>query len=492
MSVRSAFAWSLAGQLAAFLATFGTTVALAHILSPREVGVYAIGIAVLGTLQAISTFGVGNYVVRARELDDQIVATATTINGLINLLLGIIVFACSFSTVVTADETTVGTVLRWLALLPLISVIEFRPATLLQRAMNFRVIAIVTIVRTGVSAIVSVAAALLGASSLSAAYGGLAYNLVGVAGFLIAAPAHAKMEVSLAGWRPMIAFGLKTLSIGGAGTLAMRLSDVVLGRILGLVALGFFSRASALYNVIFQNVYGSLARVLFVQMAEEDRAGRGFSVSYLRGLDIVLAVMWPALAGLATLATPIVALLFGGQWLPASLPLSLLLIGQAIALTFALNHELYILRDQIGIQARLEIIRTSLGFAAFAYGCTWGLAGAAVGRMIDAVIGVIIYMPRLPRLAGVGRMDLLRIYARSTGLTAVATAPSLLLMWWWNWTAAVPLSLLAAMIVLGVTFWAVLLHLIRHPLGLAIKQVMLSVQDNRFSRSSIYPSYSDG
>ena len=75
MSVRKAIAWSFAGQIASFVASFATMVALARLLTPREVGIYAVGLAVTGVLQALSAFGVGTYLVREEELHPQTIAT---------------------------------------------------------------------------------------------------------------------------------------------------------------------------------------------------------------------------------------------------------------------------------------------------------------------------------------------------------------------------------------------------------------------------------
>ena len=462
--IRRAIAWTIVGQLVSFVATFGTTVALARILTPREIGMFAIGMAVSGVLQALGAFGVGTYVVREHQLTPAVLSTAFTLNALTACLLALTLLISSFIPAITLGEPLVATVLRVLAPVPLFGIVEFRPATMLQRDMRFSIIALVTVVRTIVTAGVSVLTALAGASAVSAAYGAFAGALVSAVAFATLARHHSGFALTLTGWRSMVAFGFKTLAIGGVAVIAFRLSDFILGSILGLVALGLYNRAAALSGVPIINVYTSLARVLFVKLADETRAGRGVCRTYLRGLDMILGVMWPMLAGLALLAWPVVEGLFGVRWLAAAAPLAILSTAQMFALTFAMNYELFVLRDEVGRQTRIETLRTVIALGIFAYGCTQGIVGAAVGRLIDPMIGMALYLPHMRRLSGASAGELAVIYVRNLALVVAALIiPALTLMA----TRGVPEvpygALVLAMMGSGVC-WLAALRWMRHPL----------------------------
>ena len=480
MSVRSAFAWSIAGQIASFAATFGTTVLLARLLSPREIGIYAAGLAVVGILQAISAFGVGSYVIRENELTPTTLSTAFTINAALCLVLAGLVFTASFSNWITAGEPEVRSVLQLLSVVPLLNAFELRPATMLQRQMNFQIISIVTTGRALAGAVVTIVAAWFGAGALSAAYGGIVQALVGAMGFSLLARSHVGVSISTVGWRTMVRFGLQTLAIGGVSSASARASEFILGRMLGFSALGLYSRASALSNTLFQNFYGSMARVLFSRLAEDHRSNAGTARSYLNGLDIVLAIMWPLLAGLSVLAGPVVQILFGSKWLAAALPLSILLIAQAISLSFAMNHELFVLRDRLGQQSWLETVRSIVGIAAFAVGCYYGITGAAAARLLDAIVGVALYVPLLPMLSGVRRRALLIVYLRGIALAVVAIGPAVGIMRYMAWNPATSPFLIAMAVTVGIALWILLLSYLRHPLFVELARLIIQVR-HRFA-----------
>lgn len=472
MSLRSAFAWSLSGQLISFAATFGATVLLTRLLTPREIGIYAAGMAVLGVLQAISAFGIGNYVIREEKLTPAVLATAFTINALLCVALTVAMICAGFSDWVTAGEPQVRSVLHLLAIVPLLNAFELRPATMLQREMNFQTISLITTARTFIGALVSVGAAWYGAGALSAAYGGIVQAVAGAIGFTVFGRPHVGVALSLAGWRTMARFGFQMLAISGVSAASARASDFVLGRILGFVSLGIYSRASALSNTIYQNFYGTLTRVLFSRLAADHRSGAGTAGSYLKGLEIILALMWPILAGLALLAGPVVLVLFGERWLAAALPLSVLLLAQAISFGFAMNHELFVLHDRLAQQTRRELFRSAAALAAFAFGCTFGLMGAAIARVVDALIGTALYAPLLPALSGARVSALLMVYLRGLVLAIAATAPAAGVMIFFDWAPSTPLTPITLAVAAGSALWVVALRYLRHPLYSEIVNVL--------------------
>ena len=477
--IRRAIVWTVSGQIVVFGATFAMTVILTRILSPREIGMFAIGAAVSGALQALAAFGVGTYVVREHELTPTILSTAFTINALTACLLALTLAGASFVPSITMHEPLVAIVLRVLAVVPLIGIFEFRPATMLQRDMEFATIATVTVARTGATAVISIVSALAGASAVSAALGGLAGAVTGAVMFAIAARRHNSLSVTVAGWRPMVAFGFQTLAIGGVAVIAFRLSDFILGAILGLAALGYYNRAAALSGVPVLNIYSSLARVLFVKLADDVRAGRGVQLSYLRGLNMILAVLWPMLGGLAILSWPIVSILFGNRWLVAATPLAILAVGQMIALTFAMNYELFVLNDEVGRQAKLESIRTGLGLAIFAYGCTFGIGWAAAARLIDPIIGMIVYLPHIRRLSGTSMSALFGIYGRNLLILIGALAAPALVLLWTGDPSRISFPVLGLGLVGSAAGWLWTLRTLRHPLWDEITRIMVPVMSAR-------------
>lgn len=464
MSVRKAITWAFSGQIFNFVIAFGGSVAVARLLSPQEMGVVAIGMATLAIIAIVTSFGTGAYVIREPTLSPQVLDAACTINALLAVLLSAALVTVSLFAEPLLGDAAAGEVLRILAIGPLIGIFSFKPQMLLQREMQFRTLTLVSSVAIVLATATTLGAALLGFSYYSPTFGGLASALVSVAMHAVLNPRYMPFRVSFHDWRRMTTFGLRMMSVSGVSSMAMRLSDVVLGRLLGLTALGLYSRAANLSNMVFENIYGTATRVVFAQLSKDFRETGELRATFLRGFQMITAVMWPLLIGLAVLSGPIIYLLYGSRWLGAALPLSLLMIAQFLSLCFGMNWELFVLRDETARQTKYEVTRSVFGLVVFTIGSLFSIAGAAIGRIVDAGFGLIMYYPHMRRLAKTEPGEIPGVYRESGLLTAAAVLPSFILMMTHDWAADTPFWQVAGAVLVGVALWLATVHRLDHPL----------------------------
>ena len=195
--------------------------------------------------------------------------------------------------------------------MPLLSIFDFRPSAMLQREIRFQTLSVIGIAVVIINSTATVTAAYLGASYMSQVYGGLLSGFVSTIALMVAGRRHVRFRTSFASSRLILTFGLRTMSINGVSALAARLSDLILGRMLGLAELGLFGRASNLNMLIYTNVHGTLSRLVFVKLSQDYRERGRLRESFLKWLRVITGVMGPVLIGLAVLSRPAVLLLFG-------------------------------------------------------------------------------------------------------------------------------------------------------------------------------------
>lgn len=464
MSVRRSLAWAFSGQILTFVVSFAGSVIVARLLSPHEMGIFAIAMATQGLIGIFVSFGVGAYIVREPNLEQGTLDAAFTVNALLATALSLLLFGVSFAGQQLLGDAGAGRVLRVSALGPLIGLFGFRASVMMQRDMQFKTMSMIAVVGSLITTIGTVLFALAGFSYMSPAYGGLISSIVGTGAYMIAGRRHHSFRVSLGEWRRISVFGLRMMSVSGVSVMGARLSDLVLGRLLGVASLGLYARASNLSNLIYENIYGTATRVVFVQLSRDFRETGELKPTFLRGLQMITAFMWPLLAGLGILSRPAILILYGEKWLPAATPLALLMLAQFFTLCFGMNWELFVLRDETSRQTRYEITRSVIGLVVFSIGCLFSLAGAAAGRAVDSFIGLVFYYRHVRRLAGTEPDEIPAIYRSSLLLTVAAVLPSLALMLVWHWSAHTPVPLVAGAVALGVCLWLAMIVATGHPL----------------------------
>src|SRR5690606_27080310 len=126
---------------------------------------------------------------------------------------------------------------------------------------------------------------------------------------------------------------------------------------------------------------GTATRLAFAQLATDFRRTGELRATFLRSIQLITAVMWPMLLGLAVLSKPVILLMFGANWVEAALPLSLLMVAQFAVLAFGMNWELFVLRDETALQTRFEAIRAVVSLLLFTAGCAISIEAAAASRI---------------------------------------------------------------------------------------------------------------
>jgi len=464
MSVRRSLAWTFSGQFIAFVVQFGGLIVVSRLLSPREVGIYAIAMAALGLIQVFTTFGIASFIVREAELPTETLEAAFTVNAILIVSLTLLLAGLSFATGPLLGAPQAGGVLRVVALSNLLAIVNFRPSAMLQREMQFKQLSIISLTNIIVQTSATITFALLGASYMSPAYAALVAGVAVTVLTQIFGRHHIGFRVSLAQWRPITTFGLQMMSVSGVAMITGKLSDLLLGRILGVAALGLYGRASNLSGIIFENLYGTVTRVVFVQLSKDYREGGDWRGTYLRSFAMITAFMWPFLIGLAILSRPVIFILYGAQWLPAALPLSALLVAQFFGVAFGMNWELFVLRGETGRQARYEVARLVLGVPIFVIGCLFSILAAALAKIVDALIGLVLYYPHVRRLAQLDRYAIPKVYRDSGILTVMAVLPALVTMIVYDWSPRTPLPVVAGVGILGIALWFGTIIVMRHPL----------------------------
>jgi len=471
MSVRKSLAWSYGGQAFIFLQTFAVSVIVARILGPYDMGIYAVGAATAGVISVMSSFSVGSYLVRHPAPDASLRATGFTVNALLNVLVsGVILMVVALGPFFGMIPP-VRQVLMLLAITPLIGIFEFLPSTFMHREMSFKRISLIAMCRAVVNSAVLLPLAWTGWGYLSIALATLAASLFTAAAYNIVARAHTSFRLGLQGWRDMTKFGMQMMSIGGLAAMMQRMSELILGHFLGLAALGIYSRASSLASQLWENVYGLSTRVIFAQMAKEQRELGTVRSTYTHGLALLTAVVGPLFVGLAVLSGPLVQTLYGDRWIAASVPLSVLMLTLVVALAYSMNWELCVLRHRTAWQARNEGIRAVVGLVAFTLGATVNVAAAATGRLMESICGFALYGPKMREMADTQPGEIVAIYRQSALLTLAAVGPTLLLMLANRWSPHTPWWQILLTIVAGVFVWLATLRSQRHPLLDELKRI---------------------
>lgn len=413
---RSGIVWSLFNSAAARVLNVGAGFVIARVVSPDQLGTYAAAVLVLTVVLSMNEIGLGVAVVRWEGDVERVAPTAATGAFLSSavwfgaMLLG----APLIAGLLNAPEAT--TAIRVLSLGVLLDGISGIPGALMTRAFMQRGRALAELLGFLVGTPVGIVlAARSGAEGL--AVGLVLANLVATATIVRLAPSRPRP-----GWDLKTAAALVRLGLAPALTSLLLLAivnvdSVVVSRVLGVGALGFYAIAFNVASWPLTLLSMSIRQVSLPAFARLAAEPRRLEEAFSRSLTLAagLAVLGGVL--IASLATPLVGILYGDKWLPAVAALQWLAVLGAVRVILELSYDLL-----IAVGRGSALIRVQLGWlAALAVGLPVGarLGGIEGVALTHATIAAALVLPLNARLlAGSG----LRLRALTEALEPVAVA----------------------------------------------------------------------
>lgn len=470
LSIKKSLAWMGTAQVCMIALQFASSVVLARYLTPYEMGICAAAMATVGLLAIFQQLGLPSLIVRERVVTDELERTVFTVNAVVTILLSLTILLASFGGAALLRDARVGHVMAVLAIYPLFGIPSFLPATYLERAARFKEMALAGVMANIAVAVTSITLVVHGHSYMSIAFAQVAGGALLSLFLVIFGREHFRFPFGLKAWRRTTEFGVLSVAVTGVGNLSQRISELALGRFLGLAPVGLFNRANALNLLVWNNVHSLISRVLLVDFAALHREGISLRERYKQTIAMVTATLWPAFAGLAVIAKSFIFILYGARWLPATRPFIYLAIASLIQVSVTMTPELFAITDRLRTQTRIEVTRAIFGTVAFLGACLISLEAAAATRILETTLAWFLYRPHLNRMTDTSFDELKGVYAQSAILTLVAIAPAGFMVLRSPDRLLSLLDLLGA-IGLGVILWLVALFVLRHPLSLEARDM---------------------
>lgn len=476
-SIKKSIANSAAQQYIVVAIQFFSTVILARLLTPSEIGIYSIGAAAVAVAHIVRDFGVTAYIIQDPDLDRERVRTAFTITLIIGVTLGAMTLVFAPWVASYYGEPGVKKVLNVIAfnffLIPFGSV----AMALLRRDMRFDITMWIGIASIAGHALTGVTLAYLGFGFLSMAWASLAGVVVQVVAASIYSPRAYLGWPTLSERRKVLSFGGRIGAANIAYEIAQSAPTLILGRLHGFVMLGYFSRALGFVQLFETIVIDCLRPVLFPYMAKENREGRNLKEAYVTALALLTGVAWPAVAVLGIFAAPAISILYGDQWY-AAIPIAHLLcwgiavraLGVVTGATLtASGHAREVLR--VGLLAAITKVGGVLLLGPF------GIQYAALAFVAAELITNTLSIGLVCRRLHISAKQLLYPLAQSAIITAITAVSSLVGVEVLGPGISVNLGILntSAAILFSIVIWGLVLVLFKHPIIVEVRQLVASI-----------------
>jgi O-antigen/teichoic acid export membrane protein len=421
-----AVGWSFASNATARLGTVAIGIALARLLGPHQFGTYAVAYVALIAVLSFNELGVSLAIVRWPGEPSEITPTIATVSvsSSVALYVGCFIGAPAYAAAMGAPQA--ASVIRVLALNVIIDGVTSAPAALLQRQFRQDKKMLADQINCWLGAAITILLAWYGLGAMSLAIGRMAGCLVGGIPLVVFAPEGLRLGWNRAKARALFGFGLPLAGSSLVVFAVTNVDQIVVGRILGPTALGYYVLAfnlSGWPNTMFSQPVRAVAPAAFARV-QHNRAA--MATGFLSVVGLLCAVALPVCALLSGSAVPLIGFVYGSHWLPAAQALIWLALLAGLRIFFELVYDFFVVLARSRVVLTVQVVWLIALIPALIVGArTDGIFGAALaGFLVAASVVLSWYIVELNSvgirpLALGSRLWLPLLGAALAGLSAV-------------------------------------------------------------------------
>ncbi|MHA6692681.1 lipopolysaccharide biosynthesis protein [Devosia sp. A449] len=407
--------WSLVSSFVPAALGFLVFLASSRVLSPAEFGIVAFAVSIASVGVAIAPAGFREALIQRERI------SSAHLDTVFWLCLGaaLVIYAvlCLAGPVIATafGQPLLALLIPLVAARVIFDMAAAVPNALIVRTMAFKTLALRTTLASLVTALICLGLLWAGFGLWALAVSQLAGSVASCAGALIGARWLPGRRFNRSALRDLRAFGL--FSNGNHFITTINIDQLLIGALMGPGALGIYSFARRIFQILTDLMSGALNLVSYSLLASMQREPAKLREAYLLGTFASSVVAFPVFSGLALVAGDLVPMAFGASWVPAVPVVQAFCVLGLLTAIGILQSSLIRSQGQADLWFYYILGKQGVTVLYIFLFSSWGVMALTTSLVI---LNIILWMPTLHmvvRLLGIS----LWAYLGSFALPVVAT-----------------------------------------------------------------------
>jgi O-antigen/teichoic acid export membrane protein len=382
--------WSFVDSLANQGIQFITGIVLARILSPREFGLIGMLSIFIAISQTFIDSGFSNALIRKQDCSQDDYSTVFYFNLAVSVLFYLILFVSANAISLFLHEEQLKQLIKILGLSLVISSLSIIHRTILNKKIDFKLQARVSVISSVCSGIVAIIMA-------SSGYGVWSLVVLTLTKFAL----NSVLLWIWVAWKPILvfskksftqlfSFGSKLLASSLIDTIYRNINNLMIGKYFSADQLGYYATADQYQALPSQNLQSIIGRVSYpiLSSIQEDQLKLKFA--FIRLVRSTMFISFLLMLGLAVIAKPLILTLIGIKWIIAAEYLQMLCFVGIFYPLHALNLNMLQVEGRSDLFLKLEILKKMLAIPVIIIGILFGIKIMIAGMIINNIIAYYI------------------------------------------------------------------------------------------------------
>lgn len=394
--------WNLASMLLSRGSSTIFTLILARLLAPESFGLIAMMMIVLELAHHFVQSGLGQALIRSKEVSDVDLSTVFVTNLSISVLAYFLLYIGAPWLSEFYEQPELTNLLRVIGIVIFFNALKVVPIAILSRRMNFRSQMLVETFAVLVSGVIAISLASNDFGVWSLVGQSITTACISAGLLLYVTSWKPKLSFCLASFQRHFAFGMNLLIIGTIRILVQNSYVMVIGRFFSAEVTGLYFLAKKVSQLISQQLSGAVQKATYPAMATLQDDNTLLRKKYRQIIQVMLFIIAPIMLLLAALSKPLFSLILGSEWMEAVVYLQLLCMVAILYPIHAMNINVLKVKGRSDLVLKIGLLKNTssliLLFIALPYGVFW----IVVSQLVNSLISLIPNTYFTVRLIGYG------------------------------------------------------------------------------------------
>ena len=383
------------------LMSFVVFLVLARLLDPGSFGLVAMATVSVAFFRIFKEFGFGAAIIQRENLEDGHLDTAFWTDILVNIVMMTITFLSAKWVANLYNEPRLEDIIQALSLLFLLAALSQVQASILRRDLEFKVLAIRTLIAEVIGGVTGIACAISGLEVWSLVARQLTTAIIGTLILWFMSDWCPGLKVSRRYFNDLFGFSAKMFAANIVNFFGSRSDAFLIGYFLGPVSLGYYTIAQRLILLLTSFLGSTVNRVAWPAFARLQDNPEKIRHGFYSASKLLALVVMPIFLGVYSVAPELVPIMFGSQW-GQSIPVLKILVFLGIINSMNKMYDSIIVSiGRPGIWLGLRIAISISSVIGFFIALRWGLAGVALANVIVAYAYLPVYLYTLNTLVDI-------------------------------------------------------------------------------------------
>jgi len=473
-SFKKALAFSFVGKYVGIVLQLISMIILTRILTPEDYGIYTIAIIFVLLANILRESGVSNYLIKEKELSPEKIRSAFSLMLIIAFIVGsCLYYSASFVADFYGEDKLIF-MIQLLSINIFVSPFGTIIITTLRRNLHFKPIVIVTLISQIISISSMIGLAKNGYAELTLVYGSLINSICNFLFIQFYRPPNLPSLPGIGKIKEIISYSKYVGAATIINQIGKQTAELAVGKHFNMESVGQLNRANNTAGLFNQLVTEGLNPVLTPYISRLNRNNIDIRPSLKKLTNVQLTLAWPFYAILALLAEPVVVILYGKQWLIASVYLMLFCFTRAVSFAFQHIDAIFmgkgLAKQVMKIQVSLSLLQICIVLIFIPSGIMDMLLAMA---LILPAVRACIYLYMIKAHLKISKTEYVSWFTFPLLTTLITAAPVILCMLAIDFQWAENIIVLLSSLCISVIIWLILVW--NQEIGNIIKPFLRSV-----------------